>query len=101
MPNGGDGDYATRGTEPSGEAARHRRRPRASALEATAHRRTVGIMRDRTCGDLPTKGRRCRAQQSETVVRSRAEGAWRQRKPSTTRPDGVVADIQSVPFKQL
>jgi hypothetical protein len=49
MPNGGDGDYAARGTEPSGEAARLCRKPRASALEATAHRRTVGIMRDRPC----------------------------------------------------
>ena len=36
MPNGGDGDYAARGTEPSGEAARRSRKPRASSLEATA-----------------------------------------------------------------
>lgn len=50
MPNEGDGDYAARGTEPSGEAARRSRKPRASALEATAHRRTVGIMRDRLAG---------------------------------------------------
>ncbi len=50
MPNKGDGDYAARGTEPSGEAARRSRKPRASALEATAHRRTVGIMRDRLAG---------------------------------------------------
>jgi hypothetical protein len=56
MPNGGDGDYAARGTEPSGEAARQSRKPRASALEATAHRRTVGIMRDRPCGAGSTEG---------------------------------------------